>query len=60
VPPKKPKQTEAEQRLERAITYWIEHEPLATIEEIKRVAKKFGAHWRSLAEAIKMRREMEK
>ena len=53
------KKTDPEARLERAITYWIEHDPIPTKEEIKRVAKKFGARPEDLEAAIKMRSELE-
>jgi len=51
---KESKETAPQLRLERAIKYWIEHDPVATIEEIKRVADKYQVHWRSLREAIRM------
>jgi len=57
---KKPKETEAQKRLIRAITYWLEHDPVPTLDNIKRVAKSFGVLPKDLEEAIKMRRELEK
>ena len=56
---KPPKQTDPKARLERAIKWWIEHDPVATIDEIKRVADKFQVHPRTLREAIRMLGEVE-
>jgi hypothetical protein len=52
--------TDPKVRLERAITYWIEHDLISTLDEIKRVAKKFGVHPNSLREAIKRMSEVKK
>lgn len=52
-------ETDPEARLRRAITWWIEHDPIATKEEIKRVANKFMVHPRSLREAIRELVEIE-
>jgi hypothetical protein len=52
-------QTDAKARLQRAIDYWIEHDPVPTKEEIKRVAKKFMVRWEDLETAIKMRSELQ-
>lgn len=57
---KQSKQTGPKDRLERAISYWIEHRPISTLEEIKRVAKRFGVHYKSLREAIRLLDEVEK
>jgi hypothetical protein len=51
--------TDPKARLQRAIEYWIEHDPVPTIEEIKRVAKRFAVQWKDLEIAIKLRSELE-
>lgn len=46
-------------RLQRAITYWLEHDPVPTREEIRRVAKKFTVRWEDLETALKLRTQIE-
>jgi hypothetical protein len=45
-------------RIQRAIDYWIEHDPVPTKEEIRRVANKFGVRPQDLETAIKLRSEL--
>jgi hypothetical protein len=53
------KETDAKARFQRAMDYWIKHDPLPTLDELTRVAKKFAVRREDLETAIKMRAELE-
>lgn len=51
--------TDPQTCLERAIAYWIKHRPVATNEEINRVAKRFGVHKNTMKDFVRLLAEEE-